>query len=114
MKKVSIAVAMALLPLSTFAQQLGNISNLVDSASGIINKVIPILFTLALLGFFWGLVRFLFGGAEDKDQAKNIMIWGVVALAVMASVWGLVNFLGSAFNINKDAAPSVNPLIPKP
>lgn len=107
-----LTVGVLALPLVSFAA-LGNIDSLVTDIGNIINKIIPILFALALLVFFWGLVKYILGGAEDKDKAKNLMIWGVVALFVMASVWGLVKFIGTAVGVGTDAAPSVNPLIPK-
>jgi hypothetical protein len=77
-----------------------------------VNLLIPIVFAVALLVFFWGLVMYIFGKEDDKAQAKKTMIWGVVALFVMASVWGLVAFIGSAVGVGQDAGPSVSPLIP--
>lgn len=112
MKKLALIVGALALPLTSFAA-LGNISTLVADVGGIVNQVIPILFALALLGFFYGLVMYIFGKEDNKDQAKKTMIWGVVALFVMASVWGLVNFIGSAVGVDQQAAPTVTPLIPR-
>jgi cation transporter-like permease len=92
---------------------LTNVSNLVGSIGGIVNQVIPILFALALLGFFYGLVKFIFGSDDGKEQAKKTMIWGVVALFVMASVWGLVAWIGQAVGVGQASGPAVNPLIPR-
>jgi hypothetical protein len=114
MKKLALTVGILALPVVTFAQQLSNIQTLILSIGNIVNIVIPIVFAIALLVFFWGLVKFLLGGAEDKTQAKNLMIWGVVALFVMAAVWGLVRFIENAVGVNEQAAPSVTPLIPMP
>ena len=113
MKKLALIVGALALPLVSFAQQLGNLSNLVTSIGGIVNQIIPILFALALLGFFYGLVMYIFGKEDNKEQAKKTMIWGVVALFVMASVWGLVAWLGSAVGVDQDTAPVVDPLIPR-
>ena len=107
----ALIVGTLALPIVSFAQ-LGNVSNLVGSIGGIVNQIIPILFALALLGFFYGLVMFIFGKGEDKEQHKKTMIWGVVALFVMASVWGLVSFIGNAVGVQQTSGPSVNPLIP--
>src|SRR3989344_1663458 len=112
MKKLIFIAAALALPLTSFAA-LGNITGLVDDIGIIVNKVIPIVFAIGLLGFFYGLVMYIFGGEDTKVSAKKTMIWGVVALFVMASVWGLVNFLGSAVGVNRDGAPQVGPLIPK-
>jgi hypothetical protein len=113
MKKLALIVGALALPLTSFAA-LGNISGLVTDIGNIINQIIPILFALALLGFFYGLVMYIFvGDDEKKTKAKQTMIWGVVALFVMASVWGLVRFIGNAVGVDQGAAPSVNPLIPR-
>ncbi len=112
MKKLTLTVGALVLPLVSFAA-LGNIDGLITDIGNIINKVIPILFALALLVFFWGLVRYIFAGPEKKDEAKSLMIWGIVILFVMASVWGLVRFIGSAVGVTEESAPSVNPLIPR-
>ena len=88
MIKIAFAVTLLSLPLVSFAA-LGNIGGLVNDIGAIINRIIPIMFALAVLGFFYGLVSYIFGKEDNKDQAKKTMIWGVVALFVMASVWGL-------------------------
>lgn len=102
MKKFIIA-ALALAPALASAQELGNIEDLVRSIGRLVDLALPIVVALALLGFFWGLVKFIFaqGNEESKADAKKIMIMGVVALFVMVSVWGLVNFIGDAFNIEQ-------------
>jgi len=111
MKKLALTIGALALPLVSFAQ-LENVSDLVGSIGGLINQIIPILFALALLGFFYGLVMYIFGAEDNKDKAKKTMIWGVVALFVMASVWGLVNWLGNAVGVGQDAGPDVQDLIP--
>ncbi len=50
--------------------------------------------------------------AYDKEQAKKTMLWGVVAIFVMASVWGLVSFIGSSFGIGPGTVPSGSGLVP--
>jgi hypothetical protein len=112
MKKLALTIGALAFPLVSFAQGLSNISRLVTSLGNIVNLLIPIVFAVALLVFFWGLVMYIFGKEDDKAQAKKTMIWGVVALFVMASVWGLVAFIGSAVGVGQDAGPSVSPLIP--
>jgi uncharacterized membrane-anchored protein len=112
MKKLALIVGALALPLTSFAA-LGNISSLVSDIGNIVNQIIPILFAIALLGFFYGLVMYIFGKEDNKDQAKKTMIWGVVALFVMASVWGLVTFIGNAVGVDQGSAPSVTNLIPR-
>ena len=115
MRKIAlIGLGAFALPLVSSAQQLTRVKSLISSIGDIIEMVIPFVFALALLGFFWGLAKYLLGGAEDKESAKNIMIWGIVVLFVMAAVWGLVRFLGESVGITPGEGPVVNPqnLIP--
>lgn len=78
--------------------------NLLDYATCIISKsVIPLIFILALAMFVWGVAQFVILGAGEeakREQGKQLMIWGIIALAVMVSVWGLVKILGNTFNID--------------
>jgi hypothetical protein len=112
LKKLALTAGALALPLTSFAA-LGNISELVTDIGNIVNQIIPILFAVALLVFFYGLVKYIFGAEHNKDSAKKTMIWGVVALFVMASVWGLVRFIGEAVGVDQDTAPQVDPLIPR-
>ena len=112
MKKVILAT-LALVPALAFAQSLGNIETLVSSIGRVVDLTLPIVVALALLGFFWGLVKFIFaqGNEESKADAKKIMLWGLIALFVMVSVWGLVGFIGNAFDIQQGETITV-PRVP--
>ncbi len=114
MKKIAIIGVASLLPVFASAQDLSNIQTLVQSIGNIINIAIPIVFALAMLFFFWGLAKYILGSEHDKDAAKKTMIWGVVALFVMAAVWGLVSFISRAVGVNSQG-PGFTPssLVPR-
>ncbi|KND48850.1 MAG: hypothetical protein AB200_00235 [Parcubacteria bacterium C7867-005] len=102
MKKL-ILLAVAFVPSFAFAQSLGNVETFIRSIGRLVNLALPIVVALALLGFFYGLMKFIFA-ADDEDarkSAKDIMIYGVIALFVMVSVWGLVGFVGNALGIQQ-------------
>lgn len=87
-----IGLLALLMPLAAHAQTaefvLLRIANWVNLAT-------PILAGLALLVFFWGLVKFIFhAGDEDKRaEGKKAMGWGIIALFVVVSIWGIVIFI---------------------
>jgi hypothetical protein len=116
MKKALIAGASFLLPVLAGAQLTNVQTNIITPIGNIINMLIPIVFALAMLYFFWGLAQYILnsGDSAKQEEGRNKMIWGIVALFVMSAVWGLVTFLGDAIGINQEAAPSVTPLIPRP
>jgi len=93
-------VIVALTPALAFAQ-LSNVENLMTALGRIVDLALPIVVAIALLAFFWGLVKFIFaqGNEEAKGEGKKIMIWGLIALFVMVAVWGLVQFIADALEI---------------
>ena len=50
--------------------------------------LIPVLIALALVVFFWGLVKYIQSG--KAKGGKDIMIAGLVGLFIMVSVWGII------------------------
>ena len=69
----------------------GGLSALLNSISGWLKQISLLLFALATLTFFWGMIKFIWSG--DKEEGKTIMVWGILALFVMFSVWAIVKFL---------------------
>jgi hypothetical protein len=58
------------------------------------------IFGLAVLFFFWGVAQFIRTVSEKtKEEGKNKMIWGVIALFVMFSIWGIVAYIGNTLGI---------------
>lgn len=99
------ALALAL-PFAAQAQTdagLDRLSEFVVSIGAFIEKLIPIFFALILLAFFYGLMMYLFALARGQegaqDRGKGIMIGGVIALFVGASVFALVLFVQQIFGI---------------
>jgi hypothetical protein len=73
-------------------------SDLVSKTIGLINLVIPLLFTLALVLFLWTGVRYIRqAGGEGASEVRGQLAWGLIALFVIFSVWGLVNILCFTF-----------------
>lgn len=115
----ALVIIAATAPLIAFGQNsFSDFDSALDTILRWISRLIPFLLLLATLYFFWGLTQFILK-ADDEDArtgAKNIMIWGVVAVFVMISFWGLVGFLSRTFNLQGNAAviqgPNVQNLIP--
>lgn len=80
---------------STYFGTPQNFSQFVCLFVDLIEITIPIIAGLALLTFFWGLVKFIWnaGDTGSHETGKQLMIWGTVALFVMVSVWALVRMV---------------------
>ena len=101
MKKF-IYTVLAFAPALAFAQNLSGLSQLVTEIGQIVSKIIPLMFALAIIYFFWGLIQFLRGAGDPKlhDQGKMHMIYGIIALAVMISVYGLILWLQTNLGVS--------------
>jgi apolipoprotein N-acyltransferase len=93
--KMSVVSVGLLTPVFAFAEGVdtSGLLVLINKFQQLIAAVIPLLIGLALLAFLYGVLMYLFG--KQKDEAKDFMIWGIIALFVMTSVWGLVSILRS-------------------
>lgn len=64
----------------------------------VLRPIVLLLFALATILFFWGVVEFLINrdNEEERDKGKRHMLWGIVGLVIMFSVngilWVLINF----------------------
>lgn len=92
MKKLIIG-ALITLPSVTFAQ-LAGVQSLATSFGALITTLIPIVMGLAVLVFFWGLVKYISSTSDEasKLDGKNLMIWGMIALFVMVALWGILGW----------------------
>lgn len=78
------------------------IKNILDWAScTLVSSVVPLLFTLAVVGFIYGIIQYFLNpdNEEKRKKGKSYMIWGIIALFVMVSMWGLVGILTKTFGI---------------
>lgn len=112
MKKVFVGLSF-FAPMLAMAQQLDGIISLVGDLQSVLDDVAPLIFGLAIVYFFWGVAKYILAAGDAKQAAdgKSIMIYGIIAIAVMASVYGLVAFLQTAFDINGGGTISI-PALP--
>jgi hypothetical protein len=106
--KLAYLLTLIFVPVYTFARFEKTTVILAVFTSLIKFHVIPLLFVIALLLFFWGIVKYLWSVGAGKEEGKKIMIWGIVALFVMSSIWGLVSFIGTSLGITAGTgAPNI-------
>lgn len=99
------AVTVALPSLASAATLL----NTLALANTFLNALIGLFITLAIVVFFWGLIKYLLGeGQEGKAEGLKIMFMGVITIFVMVSIWGIIRLLQSTFSVT-----STSPVIPQ-
>lgn len=58
--------------------------------------VIPLILTLALLVFVWGVFKYFFLEADNNESLKKgrtFTVLGILGLVLVFSLWGVVNIL---------------------
>jgi hypothetical protein len=88
-----------------------------DTILPLVNSLTVLLASVALLSFFYGLMRFILNvgntGEKAVKEGKDLMVWGLVALFVMVSVWGILRFFYSDLGFTSGGAfgiPTFKPL----
>lgn len=85
--------ALAASAQTTFGSILGTIGAL-------INTIIPILIAAGLAYFIYGVIRFVIAkDADSKEDARKVVIQGIIGLFVIVSIWGLVGIIQSTFGV---------------
>jgi len=75
---------------------------------GIIKIVIPVLILGAVAYFIWGIVQFITASdAEEKGNARGMMVHGIIGFAVILGLWGIVNVLLNTFGVNNSGGSTL-------
>lgn len=95
-----------LLPFPALAETtLGSLISAVNRK--VLDPLIGLLLTLAIVVFFWGMVKYIRSlGEKEKKEGKDLMVWGIIALFVMVSVWGIVRLIANTIGLDNKTAPS--------
>lgn len=92
------------------------LKDLLKDFKSLLDLIIPIVFALALIFFFYGLAQFI-RSVSDKtiQEGKNKMIWGIISLFVMISIWGIISYIGDSLGIKAGTNSSkAAPCVPDP
>ena len=77
---------------------LTSVRCLAQAAGNLIGLATAALIGIAIIIYFWGIVRNLFkvsgGNAASFDDIRKNLLWGLLALFVIFSIWGIIRLLG--------------------
>lgn len=74
------------------------------------NFLVPLIFALAFAFFLFGMFRFFFvkgADAKAREEGRKLILWSVIAFAVMISIWGLVNLLRGSLPLGANRMPDI-------
>lgn len=96
------------LTLPSVAFAVSDVGGVLDVLITLVKRIIPLLISIAVLVFFWGIVKFVAHGGDEKkiEEGRAFMIWGMIGLFVIVALWGIVGYIQSSLGLT-DANPSV-------
>ncbi|MAG12739.1 hypothetical protein CL630_02930 [bacterium] len=113
MKKLLYSIGFWALPLFVLAQGFNPFTNILTKVKNILDLVVPIVITLALIYFIWGVAQYVTAKDDDKKaEARDTMIYGTIGLFVIVSVWGIVMLLQQFTGVQPINTPPTLPTIP--
>lgn len=81
------------------AAEITDVTSLINFLSDLLaNSVLPLLITLAVVGFVYGILKYFLNpdNEEKRKNGKEFMTWGLISLFVMVSFWGIINIFKSS------------------
>lgn len=115
-KKIGLRfLMMFVLPLSVLAAgptpniSGGYFETLATETTSLLGFILKLLISLAVVWFIWNVVRYAMSAEEDgKEKAKEQMIHGIIAIAVIVSIWGIVAILTGMFGTDNSGVSDFN------
>ena len=110
MKKfISISAVLGFTPLVSLAASEASAWTILSDIGNLLGKAIPVLITLAVVFFIWGVIQYTLSTDEEaKKKAKDNIIKGLIGLFVIVAFWGIVSLVTSTFGVG----PGVTPVLP--
>ena len=93
-------------PAFSFAA-ITDFNSLTGFVSVVLSWAASFLLALAVVYFLYGVIKFVTAGdeAEERQKGAGMMLYGIIAIAVMASVWALVRIFTSTLGGSTQALP---------
>jgi hypothetical protein len=116
LKVTFLSASMLMLPAVASAQGVTasqGLEGTMSVVSRLVNGAVGLLITLAILVFFWGIIRYIFGGGGTaKSEGLKYMLYGIITIFVMVSIWGIVALLQNTFGVGGRQPVQFDPNVP--
>jgi hypothetical protein len=98
---ILLLVAPTVAGAASFSLAGANFKGVIDEILSYISILVPILYSLCFIAFFWGLSKFILnsGSAQEVQKGKNYMIWGITALFILVSLRVIIGILARELEI---------------
>jgi len=120
-----LGILMVVVPVAVFAQvqpisssgincmNVVGLQALICKTGEILNTAIPVIITIGVVLFIWGIVQYIIGGTEEaKKKGRDKIIYGLIGLVVIVGMWGLVRAVTQSFGIDNNPSGINPPCLP--
>ncbi len=114
MKKIiSFGVVLGSVPFLAFAADAFSVITVINK---ILATLIPVLITLAVVYFIWGVIQYTLSSDEEaKKKSRAKIIQGLIGLFVIVAFWGIIRLVTNTFGVGSEQLHSdAIPCIPGP
>lgn len=100
---------------TTITYNKQGVGGLFDLVLALLSRAVVLLISIAVVWFIYNVFHYVIAVDEvDKAQAKEKIVWGLIAIFIMVSVWGLVAILQYTFQIFPSSSnPEVGKIMPE-
>lgn len=81
-----------------------------------VNTLVIIVFVIALLVFGWGIVKLIIAAGDPGKiaEAKGFILWGIIGIAILASLFGIITWLQNYFGVQGGTGTINVPTVTQP
>lgn len=76
----------------------GGILGLVATLQQLLDRAVPLIISLAVIGLFWFLLQFVWKGSSDpkaREESIKGMGYSILAIFIMVAIWGIIAFIAN-------------------
>jgi hypothetical protein len=115
MKKI-ISYGVVLSIVAPFVAFAADVLDIINTITRILDRVMPVLITIAVIYFVWGVIQYTVAQDEEKKKkARGAIIQGLIGLFIIVAFWGILNVVENTFHVGPSRLnPNAIPCVPSP
>ncbi|MEA3398998.1 MAG: hypothetical protein U9R00_00590 [Patescibacteria group bacterium] len=89
---------------------MATIGTILADIGGLLAYAMPVLISLAVIYFIWGVLQYISAKDDKKKEARSKIINGLIGLFIIVAFWGIIGIVTRTFDI--DTGPGRVNIVP--